>query len=116
MSSIKPCDKCCGLGHLQDDGSYKCYRCHKTVGKADEEKKSSDVIFLKTRTGRKIHLGYRGGSCCKCGHWNKISNAHLELSFARVKYLLENSKTMHLCEKCLPSGTDAPIVKELLAN
>jgi hypothetical protein len=63
-------------------------------------------ILIKTRTGKKVHLGYRTSSVTNCGHWQKVQNVQfaLDLEASEVAELAAMGD-MILCEHCFPNGT-----------
>jgi hypothetical protein len=55
-------------------------------------------LFVRTKTGKKIHLASAGSSVCRCGHWLKTSSRNREVSPQRVE-------SQHLCENCWTPAT-----------
>ncbi len=71
-----------------------------------EQTMSTEMILCKTRTGKKVHLGYPTSSVTACGHWQKVANAHYKLTLPPAEIdKLAQMGSLTLCEHCFPSGT-----------
>ena len=75
-------------------------------------------IFVRTRTGKKIHAGSPGSSVTRCGHWLKVNSAAMGFPAAQVVTALERGEAIEnpsalgprnliLCGNCFPNGLSA---------
>lgn len=67
-----------------------------TVTAADfftpEQVEDGAILARGGRTGKKVHLGAKGSSTTRCGHWTKHDLRHYRVSEARVE---------DLCVRCI---------------
>jgi hypothetical protein len=59
----------------------------------------TDLIYVRTATGRKVHAGWPGSSTTICGCWLKTQGDRMRVSANRVR-------REHLCERCFSERFD----------
>lgn len=64
--------------------------------------KTEEPILCRTRSGRKLHLGYATSSVTFCGHWQKVANSTYASDLSDAAK--EEATDRVLCEHCFPSG------------
>lgn len=66
----------------------------------------TDFIFVRTRTGKKIHVSSPGSSVCFCGHWLRVNATRMAVRTGLVKLEV-------LCERCAET---CPLALRLLSE